>query len=95
MQAPLALIAGLLGLWSSSVSRDVTWLVGAILILVVVPFTLVAIFPINKQLTNENLDVSSPEAEQLLRRWGRLHAIRTAVSLIAFVIFLIGWSAVR
>ena len=31
---------------------------------------------------------NSPESSALLRRWGRLHAVRTAVSLVAFLIFV-------
>jgi hypothetical protein len=47
------------------------------------------IFPTNKLLEGDDLDVSSTQAEHLLRLWGKLHAVRSALSLSAFVIFLV------
>jgi uncharacterized membrane protein len=64
------------------------WLVGGVLLGAVIPFTLIAIFPTNKQLLNPSLDKESLLATQLLTRWGRLHAVRSLLSLIAFVVFL-------
>lgn len=46
------------------------------------------IFPTNKKLESNELDVSSAQAEHLLRLWGRLHAVRSGLSFLAFVIFL-------
>jgi len=36
------------------------------------------------------LDTSSSEATTLLRRWGRLHGVRTVVSLAVFAVFVAG-----
>ena len=47
------------------------------------------ILPTNKRLESQDLDLSSEEAGCLLRRWGRLHAVRSILSGVAFVIFLI------
>jgi uncharacterized membrane protein len=88
MQAPLATIGSILGFISWWLEKDTVWLIGGTFLFAVVPFTLIVMFPTNKLLENEKLDSSSPHAEQLLRRWGRLHAVRTGVSLLAFVIFL-------
>jgi hypothetical protein len=44
--------------------------------------------PANKRLESEELDLRSEEAGSLLRRWGRLHAVRSILSVLAFVIFL-------
>ena len=64
------------------------WLVGGLLLLLVVPFTLVVILPTNKRLESQELDLRSEEAGHLLRRWGRLHAIRSILSGAAFLVFL-------
>jgi hypothetical protein len=64
------------------------WLWGAVLFFSVVPYTLAAILPTNKQLLDTSLDRSSARARALLVRWGRLHAVRTVVSLAALILFL-------
>ena len=90
MQPLLAALAFLaaIGVWLTSGKS--AWLLGAILIVTVIPFTLLAILPTNKKLLDPSLDRNSDSARQLLIRWGRLHAVRTVLSLVAFVIFLAG-----
>jgi hypothetical protein len=39
-------------------------------------------------LLDRSLDLNSSESATLLRRWGRLHAVRSAGSLVAFLIFV-------
>ncbi len=88
MQAPLAAIGSLAALVSWWFDRNLAWLVGGLLLLLVIPFTLVVILPTNKRLESRELDLRSEEAGRLLRRWGRLHAVRSILSAVAFVIFL-------
>jgi hypothetical protein len=88
MQAPLAMIGSILAFLSWWLEKDSSWLIGGIFLLAVVPFTLLVILPTNKMLENDQLDSSSALAEQLLRRWGRLHAVRSGLGFLAFVIFL-------
>jgi hypothetical protein len=88
MQVPLAVTGSILAFISWWLEKDAAWLIGGVCLLAVVPFTLIVILPTNKMLENEKLDSSSARAEQLLRRWGRLHAVRSGLSLLAFVIFL-------
>ena len=64
------------------------WLVGGLLLLLVIPFTLVVVLPTNKRLESQELDLGSEEADRLLRRWGRLHAVRSLLSGAAFLVFL-------
>jgi uncharacterized membrane protein len=88
IQASLAIIACLSALASWWMTRQTAWLVGAILIGSVVPFTLFVILPTNKKLLDPSLDRSSETARHLLLLWGRLHAVRTVCSLIALLLFL-------
>lgn len=88
MQAFLAVVACLSALSSWWMSKDWAWLAGAILIGVVVPFTLIVILPTNKKLLDPALDRSSETARQLLVLWARLHAVRTMCSLLALMVFL-------
>jgi Domain of unknown function (DUF1772) len=88
MQAPLAAIGSLAALVSWWFDRGLPWLVGGLLLLLVIPFTLVVILPTNQRLECRELDLRSEEAGVLLRRWGRLHAVRSLLSVAAFLIFL-------
>jgi len=54
----------------------------------VVPFTLIVLLPTNKQLLDPSLDSRSASAAELLTRWGWLHAVRSGLSLAAFVLLL-------
>jgi len=88
MQGGLAV----LGLVSSALAwfqgSGVGWLLGGLLLGGMVPFTLVIIMPTNRRLEDPQLDVGSSEAAALLLRWGRLHAVRTAVGITVFVMFV-------
>lgn len=89
MQASLAVIGCLAGLWSAWVLRDAWVGFGALLLGAVVPFTLVVILPTNKQLLKPSLDPSDTRTTKLLIQWGRLHAVRSILSTIAFAIYLL------
>ena len=95
MQASLAVIGCLAGLWSAWVLGDAWVGFGALLLGAVVPFTLVVILPTNKQLLNPSLDPSDTRTTELLIRWGRLHAVRSVLSSTALVLFLVRLGAVR
>ena len=89
MQASLALVGCGTGLWAGFVRGEPSVILGAVLLGAVVPFTLIVILPTNNQLLDPALDPRSPKATELLVRWGRLHAIRSILSSIAFVLLLL------
>lgn len=88
MQASLA---GL-GLVSSIVAwlagATFWWLVAGALLGSVIPFTLLVILPTNKQLISHDLNRRSEQTRLLLTRWGMLHAVRSAFSGLALVVYL-------
>jgi Domain of unknown function (DUF1772) len=88
LQAPLAILSLLCGVavWLLGGGRG--WLVAAVLVGAVVPFTLVVIMPANKRLLASDRDLSSSETRELLVLWGRLHAIRTLLGLAGAVVYL-------
>jgi len=63
-------------------------LVAGVLLGSVIPFTLIVILPTNKGLLSPELDRRSAEAERLLARWGRLHAVRSVLNGMAMLLFL-------
>jgi hypothetical protein len=89
MQASLAVLGFASGLWSWWLLADPWVAAGALALGAVVPFTLIVIFPTNKQLLDPSLDAGSPTSVALLARWGRLHAVRSVLSSAAFVILLL------
>ena len=83
-------VAGFLSALIAWRSRsDVKWLIGGGLLVSVIPFTALVILPTNKKLldpaTANDLDL----AEKLLTRWGRLHAVRSVLSLASLLMFLL------
>jgi len=88
MQASLAIIATIAGVATGLSGGSLVWYVGAALTLSVVPFTLIVIMPTNKQLLAPELDRTSTEAATLLKKWGRLHGVRSVASAIASIIYV-------
>jgi len=86
MQASLAVVGGLAAVAAWAQGGATVVLVAGLLLGAVVPFTLIVIRPTNERLLEAGLDRGSPEAGTLLARWGRLHAVRSVVSGIAFLL---------
>jgi len=88
IQASLALIATIFGISLAFYSSNYFWLVGALFIFFVVPFTFIAIMPTNKRLLTMPNDRSLMETEALLKKWGALHAVRSISSSIAAILYV-------
>ena len=89
MQASLAVMGCIAGVLSAWLLGDAWVAIGAIFLGAVVPYTLVVILPTNKQLLDPSLDPRGQRAADLLARWGHLHATRSALSTVAFILFLV------
>jgi hypothetical protein len=93
MQAPLAIIGFLLGLlawWQTGVWQ---WGLGAVVIVANWPYTLYVIMPTNNLLMTTDPVTASDVSRDLIKQWGRLHAVRTALGIAATLIFL--WASVE
>jgi hypothetical protein len=88
MQIILALAAAIAGISAWFLGAPRLWFVGAVLIFAVIPFTLLVIMPTNKKLLDPGLDHASEMTHQLLKDWGKLHAVRSILALGASVAFL-------
>jgi hypothetical protein len=88
MQASLAATGMLAAVAAWAQGRGTPVLVGGLLLGAAIPFTLLIILPTNRRLLAPDLDRRSPEAAVLLRRWGRLHAVRSVSSTIGFGVLL-------
>ena len=87
MQAPLAVIGCLLGLVPWWQTGELPWLLGAILLIANLPYTLLVIFPTNNQLTAMDADKAGPASRALIERWGHLHLVRVGLGAMATVLF--------
>jgi hypothetical protein len=88
MQATMAALGLLSSIAAWLAGATFWWLVAGALLGSVIPFTLFVILPINKLLLSPTLDRWSVEAERLLARWGKLHAVRSVLSGLALLLLL-------
>lgn len=91
LQAGLAILSLLLGLWTWWKIGDLWVLAGALLIGANIPLTLAIIMPTNRRLKTANIETAGPETRALLARWGRLHALRTLLGLAAVVAYFVAF----
>lgn len=88
MQASLAVISGMLGFLAWWTTADWRWIAGAALILANWPYTLLAILPTNNNLNAIPAEQASASTRDLIKSWGRLHAVRTTLGLAATAAYL-------
>ena len=88
MQASLAVVGGVLRLVAYFSALDWRWLLGAVVLLANWPYTIFMIMPTNRHLMNTPPETATAETRRMLERWGALHAGRSALGLVATLIFL-------
>ena len=67
---------------------SVWWLVGGVLLMAVIPYTLIVALPTNNRLLDPTIDKNPDLARRLLSRWGRVHTVRSVMSLATFMVFM-------
>jgi uncharacterized membrane protein len=87
MQAPLAIIAFLLGTLAWWQSSNLLWVAGGLLMLANLPVTLIVILPTNERLMATQ--IATCESRTQIRKWGALHAVRTCLGFAAIATFLL------
>jgi anthrone oxygenase-like protein len=86
MQATLAVAGAAAAIGAYFLGRGVSTLVAGIVLGTVVPFTLIVVMPVNRQLLDETRTAQTLDTDVLLKKWARLHNIRTVAGLLALVI---------
>jgi hypothetical protein len=87
-QAALAIVCFLCGVALTLLTQRWVWLVGGSLEGAVVPVTLVFIMPTNRLLVDERNQLDAQTLESLLAKWAHLHAMRTVLSVLGFLVLL-------
>jgi hypothetical protein len=93
MQSSLVIMSGVLGMLVYFGTWDWRWLLGAALILANWPYTLWVVIPINKRLEATTPESANAETRDLVKTWGKLHAVRSALGLGATLVYL--WATVK
>ena len=68
---------------------SVWWLVGGVLLVAVIPYTLIVALPTNNKLLDPAIEKNPDLARRLLNRWGRVHTVRSVMSLATFLAFVL------
>jgi hypothetical protein len=78
MQAPLAILSFFAGAGTWLLGGGILWLIGAVLIGLVVPYTFIVVMPCHP-----------PKLDRCSKSEGRLHAVRSVLSLLASIVYLL------
>ena len=89
MQGGLSAVGCAFGLVAAWQLHDVHIAIGAALLGLPIPVTLLFIGPINAQLLGSGADRSEAQTLELLARWSRRHWIRTALGGSAFLLLML------
>lgn len=92
MQIALAMVGTLAGMLSWWLSGIFLWLIGALLLISVVPVTLIFIKPVNDMLLDASREPDAADTEMLLRRWGPKHWVRSILSGVSFIVYLVAYA---
>lgn len=90
MQASIAVIACILGLVAWWLTGNLAYLVGALLIILPWPWTLLVMMPANRLLEAMDANSVNPEARALIAKCGNLHLVRVGLGVLAMLAFLLG-----
>lgn len=88
MQASLAVLAGVFAFLAWMDTSDLRWLLGGAVLLASWPYTVISVLPTNTRLMDTPLGRSGPGTRTLIKKWGDLHAVRTALGALSTLIFL-------
>ncbi len=91
-QAALAIVCFVCGVSLAMLRQHWLWLLGGILVGAVVPFTFIFSMPTNRLLLDESKRLDAQALESLLAKWARLHAVRSALSVLGFLVLL--WACI-
>ena len=86
-QGSLAAFGLLCGLAAFAATGHPAWGAGAVILGAAIPWTLVMMAPVNLRLM-AGPGTPDGEAERLLSRWGRLHAVRSVLGIVALLVYL-------
>jgi len=91
-QASAAALSLVCGVLAAILSAEWAWAIGGVMVGLAIPFTLLAMMPINRQLL-DRVPPREDSARTLLMWWGQRHWVRSILGAIGLVILV--WAAVH
>ena len=88
MRGSLAVASGILGLFALWQTQDWRFGLGAALIAANWPYTIFGMMPTNNTLKAIAETDAGPASRALIKKWGRLRAVRTSLGIAATVAYL-------
>jgi len=88
MQASVVIAGGFFGLVAFLSTFEWRWLLGAVILLANWPYTIFVVMLTNRPLMDTHPEAATVETRRIIGRWGILHAGRSALGLVATLIFL-------
>lgn len=85
----LSIFITILALVYSIFTGNLWWVGVSLLLHLNGPYTLLFMMPINKRLMDKNVDPGSEKTAEDLKKWGKLHLVRTVLNGIIFLAFVI------
>lgn len=92
MQATLALVGSVLGVLEGLATGSWYWFIGAIALFANWPYTMLGIMPTNRILEATLPEQAGPETRALIKKWGRLHGVRSVLGVTATALYL--WASI-
>lgn len=83
LQVVLAAVGVLSAIAAFYLGRGVSVFVAGMLLAIVMAWTVVVVMPVNRQLLDPARVSTTPDTDVLLKKWGRLHLIRTIAALLS------------
>ena len=86
---PILVLLGSVSMMVTYYFHNRTWhiVAAALVLLLIIPFTLIFIFPVNKKmLALSGAAHEHPAIRSLMRQWGRLHAVRSTLGCAALIV---------
>ena len=93
MQAPLAVAGCLLGFAAWWLTGRLAFVIGGLLMIANVPWTVFGIMPTNNVLIQTELASAGPKSRALIIKWNGLHAVRSGLGVFATLAFLLALSS--
>ncbi|TIL39834.1 MAG: DUF1772 domain-containing protein [Mesorhizobium sp.] len=90
MQASIAVVACVLGVVAWWQTGSLGHLIGAVLIILPWPWTLIVMMPTNRLVAAMDAAAVNLEARALIVKWGNLHLVRVMLGVLAALAFLWG-----
>jgi Anthrone oxygenase len=89
MQAGLAVIGFILGVIAWWQGAGWLWVLGGLVLLANWPYTFYWVMPLNRRLAAFEAGTTEVQLHALVAEWGRLHAVRSALGVLACLLFIL------